>query len=680
MARLIVNTNTSRFIRSHSGKMMARPAAANPPAFTTPVLAQIAGTSNQARVTFTFTGRRTGTLYVKFKESYAAHGKSDGGFTAYPVDDTVTAYDIPSGATITPASSVTVMLYWEELSPVAAAVEQFPTGNAVTISNTVAMITPETAATSITPTTISATVGTVSGTVVGQLVANSVGGTYSEQAPDNALITVSASGVVTAAATLTPAGNSTIKARHVSQGGTYTYNQDVTLSLSAASATDPAIPTASVTVSTTATLYAQLDAWIASPSTSQRCVGFNGNVTGGWDFSGYNFSVAAGHGGVVIRGIGTFTENDTGPMASCKVSDGVLFGNANNLSVVLMQCAGISHMNTSTDCGFKYCCVEGANRITSAANYASAAFTSGVALYFDTATRPFLYRCALMGAQNQLLNFGGGTNTGVLVSGCVTDQTQGDFVRTTLSSNLISPIFEWNLSAYRQMNAGAQHSDHFQVKGPITNGIFRYNLFHHRQEYGVDTYNNNQILFFGTGSEASTGCSFTQNFSASNNGHPEGNLSNSTVTYCTAVATIPLPGSGYNAGNISIEGTSRDYNITQTASNRSAGAGPNGEYRNLVNGDTSGATILDLLTLSPTKTSGAGNFKPVVGSRAHWLNANPCGSYDLMRLCFHTTQHNNWMDWGWPVRPLAKVTLDGALEFASSYGTSSTYDANGRSI
>jgi hypothetical protein len=263
------------------------------------------------------------------------------------------------------------------------------------------------------------------------------------------------------------------------------------------------------------------------------------------------------------------------------------------------------------------------------------------------------------------------------------DQSGHDIIKfnTPASAGATGMLVEYSCSAARYVNPGAAHSDHFQALYPTTNGTVRYCLFLMRDSFQQDTYEGNQGWWFGDSATGSSGWAWTQNLFAINNGAVKGFISTTaSVTYNALYAIIPVNSKG--AGTHTFDGQTLDYNVLTSSSQHSAEVGPNGLFKTLSSTDD-GSSYTDIITGAMSKTMTAVNIKPIVGQRTHWNyggGSGKVGPWDLMRLCFDATAHNNWMDWGWPVRPLCHVTIDTNYEFASTYGTSTTYDANGRSV
>lgn len=563
-------------------------------------------------------------------------------------------------------------------------------------SNIIASATITTSAatsspTAITPTTISVTTAHPIGAVLAQFAADQPGCSFTELSDPSNIGAVTLGGLMTSTATL-PLGSHTY-GMTVDNGNTpLTTNVTINVSLPVASDYTP-----DVVVSTRAAALAQVDAWIAAPTSpppgktvnDKWVVALDQPTSGAWAISGKNASAIPG--GIVIRGVGPYTDNPTfpyRPVSGSDISGDINFSNCNNIQIALISCRKLQP-NANVNCGdYK---VSQANDWSATPSQPSG--LTGITPQNNTGyTTESGYHA---GFQAYLLNsLGNNPNMQILRSYWAFSSS--DLIKFNGSGTIDN---NWTVRGNwwgRQAMAGAiAHTDAFQSQNNAVSQNLLFEKNFHME--GLSLHRPSTQEFFRSqpgGSVAGTIQRQNAFFNSAASGLNFGGdlIEYNTLAYCEAGAHGSIQGNVPATGNVmgmlppTIGGAvTKRYNVaarTKTTSPDTSGTG--GII--LTIGAVNDTLIPANMSEYPTYFEGfAGHttyidaIKPVVGSPLHWAyGGQKVGAYELMEDFF--VNYDHLINDGWPTAGPASreyAPIGTAAHTAIGSTWTGTYDANG---
>lgn len=639
------------------------------PQFSTVVLDELPGATNTARLTFTLTGAADGSVFARIKSNYAGDGKSvPGGFPIeVPVDPVVGGndYQVTSASNLTPGTTYTALLYHQSATGV-----QTPPGNDVIASAAFTLPVVEEPPTAITPGVLTIDEGTPAGTVVGQLSADVVNATFSEGTPDLGLVTVSPAGEVTLAVAADTLGASTLKAVATTGGGTHT--EDILINVATATGSDIA---PDVTFSTWAAVISQLHTWegnwtgttpAGKTNADRRVVGYSGSQATGVALSGLDFSGTAG---VVIRGVGAFTESG----ATCRLGGTMNLSGAKKVCVMLLEVTGGTeriNVDNTTDVSVERCWFRREASMNSQVKAGYGAFGMEVN---GSVTRLTIKNNVFQYFENGFkLNC---SSQDAVIAGNIFDGLAHDSTKISVGPH-DDLVFRDNVFCrVHSAPAGTNyHEDMCQVKCTIRDGVFERNIGLQGPWY-LQSGGTHQCFYFGGGSSGSRRNRFEQNLLMANSGgtkHKDGGLGDATVVYNTQLA---FDGAKPSAMGFDWAGGTVDYNVVAVQGSADPnGAGPNGVPINV--GNPADQSIqAAYYEGTPARAAMIEAFRPKAGTLTHWNHATPAGCHQLMKDIFVNGQHLENLA-PWPAGVIFRQRLNANDALASSTYTG-TFDADG---
>ena len=559
-------------------------------------------------------------------------------------------------------------------------------------SDTITTSSATSSPTAITPTSINLTEDTAIGAVIANFQADQPGCTFSEIADPSNKFAVAGGGTGTlTGALLASASPYSLTVR--ADNGNTPHDQVIPINVSLAVASDY---TPDVVVSTRAAAQAQINAWIAAPTSpppgktvnDKWVVAIDQPTSGAWAINGHNASTIPG--GIVLRGVGPYTDNPTfpyRPVSGSDVSGDINFSNCNNIQIALISCRKLQP-NGNVNCSdYK---VSQANDWSTTPSSPSG--VTGITPQNNTGYRTEKGYHA--GFQAYLLNsLGNNPNMQILRS-----------FWTFSSSDLIkfngnATDNNWTVRGNwwgRQAMAGAiAHTDAFQSQNNhiSQNMLFEKN-FHME---GLSLHRPSTQEFFRSqpgGSVAGTIQRQNAFFSSAASGLNFGGdlIEYNTLAYCEAGAHGSIQGNVPATGNVmgmlppTIGGAAtKRYNVasrTKVTSSDTSGTGGIILTIGAVNDTLIPANMSQYPTYFegfPGHTTYIDAIKPVAGSPLHWAyGGQKVGAWELMEDLF--VNHDHLINDGWPTagpasREYAPIGTAAYTEIGSTW--TGNYDANG---
>lgn len=467
--------------------------------------------------------------------------------------------------------------------------------------------------------------------------------------------------------------------------------------VSATDTTDAATVTTGLTPDATATtavgLYAILDNWEANWNTTtpsgktnadvrvaQLTAPYTGGMTFNNDFSAYP--------GVIIRGIGPYTDNPTYPyypLCGSHVSGTITFSGAKNMRLYGITCTKVAITGASSNIRTER---TSAHSRWSATRSSPNVAGPGIAIAGGTACT--VADCHVGGFRALGIDVAAGCHD-ALIEGNYVEQFADDLFKCRVVSGgtLDRPIFRRNWGGRDNLSPAGAHSDYLQNQDGTVNdmlfyGNFAYegamlaaieiNGFCFQSTLNVGTRTIcEQNLYFGRGGNS---------FSAAPTGV------NDICRYNTGIYSEVGAHGSVQPGNLSsprVVGawSVNEFNIVCRTNTGAADTSGTGGVV-LTIGDVFGSSIVANTSQYPTYLDGfpgeltyINACKPKLGSPAHWdYTGQKVGAYERAREIWVLGMHPGNV--GWPVAGRFHAEYDPLNTLGSSW--TGTYDDDGNNV
>lgn len=614
----------------------------------------------------------------------------------------------------------------------------WPTGNDVVVTNEVTISAIVTAASDIGG-SFNAVTGAAEGTPLGTATVNRTNGTFSQGTPALDWVEVSENGrlAVAAGETAPATGDYAIELVYdnsAAGGGVYAEILNISVR-DATGATDKFIPIPPVNANG-GVYFASISA--LKSALDNLNTNWNGTMAS-WGLASTGvepvLGLAAGQHGditwsnlgpfpqrVTIRGQGPFSRDSYTPTAGTKVGR-VRWNNIDNLRMMGFEAEPSSISTVYNQSNHR---VENCNRIEWVRNaiFGDVARTQSalattpkagtqVLIWLDETDDSKFIQNVLMGSRECVIGKSPNLRADrIEFRGNVDAQNHNDFIKWG-DSVCDDWIVADNLAFGKGRNSGAQHRDFIQVLGTNATGYARRwliegNWMQSRTAWGSDTYLAKQFAYWGGGS-ANSEATILDNLVGSPGKGVQSWHGGATVKFNSFFIPIDTLGAQSSNGRWTANfsgiraATTLDENIVFSYTGSPTGAGPNGiGVQNsgfigadnesafgvtwnwdqmgqfLENYDDTYSSIASITSdVSPNEEGGLDQYKPKVGTRAHWDHADPTGCYQLFRRVFDEVDHDHWKDWGWPTAPACHLHYDLNNAAGGASGTYETFDGDG---
>ena len=562
-----------------------------------------------------------------------------------------------------------------------------PSSGFTTHGTTVTTVSTLPAPTGITPTALSLQSDASVSAVVGQVVANQTGCTFTEIADPSSKFSVASNGIITLSATVT-AGTYSYTVRATNSGGTFDQVLTVTV-------TNPPSGGSSLTADSTGSTAAAVQSILASWSSNwngttpsgktnsdPRVVQLTAPVTS-LVISGYSFPQQ-----VTVRGIGPYSQGSTFPYTPTTGSDiaqDLTLTGCTNVRLYGLKCRNLATGSNNSNCVIERVAFQAnSGLVYGAPTNISTQWTTAHANWTDCVIR----HCYWQGCKGYAFRLPSGTN--ITFEECTGEYLTDDFLKgaDTITGLIVQRNF-WPREFYATgtSSANGSHNDMSQYQsGTATDVTWWGNV-------GIQGY-----VTRNGGLENIQGGLWLSNsfvgvtFAAEQNFYSHGNSNTMVVTSGgslkavrnNAVMLTKIGTSGTQATNSpAISGawnTSERNLVTSKDANATNNSGTGG-IRIIVGGgsntspgtpDFSGyATYMNGV---PNTTKGLVEIKPKVGGPMHWdYTGTQIGPSTRLREIFVDGRHLGNV--GWPVANCFKRQYDPENYLTDRY--TGTYDADG---
>lgn len=565
----------------------------------------------------------------------------------------------------------------------------FPSGTAtIHHGSTVTLPATETIASSISPSSLSISETLGVGQTVTTLVANTSGNSFTEITDASNKFTVLANGTVQLSAAIT-VGVYTLRVQATNTAGSY--QQDITITVTAAPGGGGTGLEPDTTAATQAALNAILDNWennwastipAGKVVTDGRVIEISAPITGNLVVSNRTFPQL-----VTIKGKGAWTQQTVFPW---KASNGsTISGSLNMTNCTRVSFYGLAASNWlwtgNNFCSHERCAIQGVR----GANDDVAPTTVGNSQYSNNHT---LKDCLITGFKGVNLHIqypGGaaGSFDNLLIDGCIFDKMQADAIQVNLGYNQGTAFVADGWQMIRCvfldfiLSAGA-HPDYFQCwRGTLNNFYAWGNLFMQTRGDTVSGVMNGGVFFSDFG--RSPGLICQQNICAMAGYNCLAGIGSGATSVCsdnlmTNRSFGPVGTYQQNTHNPHGLGfSSRDRNLVTLSYAGAEAIGPNGVgivIGNVWNGVVPNvAGMLVYLTAYPTDTTDIAALMPVSGSRMHPNYAGGAGPLGPVQRYNEIMNGQNWMSIGWPVAHYCRLHVDKTPVLSNTF--TGTYDS-----